>query len=68
MTPAEAAHLWNKPQETIKSRLKPSLYQKQIEDMIDRGLIKYFQKPGGTRKEWIISTQAMEEWFGPKKD
>jgi len=64
MTPAEAAHRWGISQETVKSRLKPSLYENQINEMIDAGLIKYFQKPGNQRKEWIISIEAMEKWFG----
>lgn len=66
MTPAEAAHRWGVNQETVKSRLKPSLYQSQIEEMINAGLIKFYLAPGGSRKEWIISDQAMEKWFGPK--
>lgn len=67
MTPAEAAYKWGLNPETVKSRLKPSLYEKQIEEMVDQGLIKYFQHPEGKRKEWIISTQAMEKWFGKKE-
>lgn len=66
MTPAEAAYRWELPQETVKSRLKPSLYEKQINEMIEQGLIKFFQHPDGKRKEWIISTAAMEQWFGKK--
>ncbi|GIO22413.1 helix-turn-helix domain-containing protein [Oceanobacillus sp. J11TS1] len=66
MTPAEAAHRWGLSQDTVKSRLKPSLYGDKNDDMISRGLIKSFAKPGGKRKEWIISVQAMEEWFGEK--
>lgn len=68
MTPAEAAYRWGLPQETVKSRLKPSLYPTQVQEMVDAGLIKYFQHPEGKRKEWIISAQAMEKWFGqPQK-
>lgn len=66
MTPAEAAYRWGLPQETVKSRLKPSLYEKQINEMIELGLIKFFQHPEGKRKEWVISAQAMEYWFGKK--
>lgn len=66
MTPAEAAHRWGLKQETVKSKLKPSLY-KNLDQMIEDGLIKSFQKPGGQRKEWIISVQAMEKWYGPEK-
>jgi hypothetical protein len=67
MTPAEAAHRWGVPQDTVKSRLKPSLYEKQINEMLDDRLIKCFQKPDGQRKEWIISVKAMEKWFGKNK-
>lgn len=66
MTPAEAAYRWGIPQETVKSKLKPSI-NKKLDDMIDRGLIKYFQHPEGKRREWIISADAMREWFGKKK-
>lgn len=64
MTPAEAADRWGISQETVKSRLKPSLYAKQIDEMIEDGLIKSYQKPDGKRKEWIITTDAMDKWFG----
>ncbi|WP_338657344.1 DNA-binding protein (plasmid) [Sporosarcina psychrophila] len=68
MTPEEAAHRWRIPPETVKNKTKPSTAnQEEIEQMIKNGLIKYFQKPGGKRKEWIISTAAMEFWF-LKKD
>lgn len=66
MSPAEAAYRWGISQETVKSKLKPSLYQAQINEMIEKGLIKHFQKPGAQRKEWIISADAMEQWFGNK--
>ncbi|MEC0139720.1 helix-turn-helix domain-containing protein [Paenibacillus macerans] len=67
MTPAEAAYRWGLPQETVKSRLKPSLYKEQIDEMLNAGLIKFFQHPDGKRREWIVTVQAMEKWFGPKK-
>ncbi|WP_117161355.1 helix-turn-helix domain-containing protein [Paraliobacillus sp. X-1268] len=63
MTPAEAAYRWGKNQETVKNKLKPSL-NSELDQMIKRGLIKYYQKPDGQRREWIVSVQAMEEWFG----
>ena len=66
MTPAEAAYRWGVPQDTVKSRLKPSLYEKQLKEMIQAGLIKYFQNPERQRGEWIVSVQAMEKWFGPE--
>lgn len=65
MTPAEAAYRWGKNQETVRNKLKPSL-NKELDEMIETGLIKCFQKPGGSRKEWIISVQAMEIWFGER--
>ncbi|MEF2965050.1 helix-turn-helix domain-containing protein [Paenibacillus sp. M1] len=67
MTPAEAAFRWGIPQETVKSRLKPSLYKKQIEEMLKKGLIKYFQHPDGKRREWILSVEAMKKWFGEEQ-
>lgn len=68
MTVAEAAHRWGVPQDTVKNRLKPSVVKQDvINQMIEQGLIKFFQKPDGQRKEWIITTQAMELWFGKKQ-
>ncbi|MBM7540195.1 DNA-binding protein [Amphibacillus cookii] len=61
----EGPFRWGKNQETVKNKLKPSL-NKELDEMIESGLIKFFQKPGGSRKEWIISVQAMEKWFGEK--
>lgn len=68
MTVSEAAHKWGIPQETIKNKLKPSLPSvwEQTKKMIDEGLLKFFKKEGAQRKEWIISTGAMEKWFGKK--
>ena len=43
-----------------------SLNKDEIENMLRKGLIKYYQKPDGKRKEWIISKQAMNEWFQKK--
>lgn len=66
MTPSEAAYRWGINQETMKNKLKPSV-NKNINEMVEQGLIKYFQHPAGQRREWIISVQAMEKWFGEKK-
>jgi hypothetical protein len=69
MTPAEAAFRWGISVETLKNKLKPSITsEEEINRMIDRGLIKYFTKPGGKNKQWIISIQAMYEWFGKPKE
>lgn len=68
MTVAEAAHRWGVPQETIKNKLKPSFPTSwaQTEKMIEEGLLKFFQKGEGKRREWIISVDAMAKWFGEK--
>lgn len=68
MTPNEAAFRWGINQETVKNKLKPSLNQKQISEMIDRGLIKSFVRPDGSRKEWIISIEAMNIWFNKNEE
>lgn len=72
MTPSEASFHWGIARETLKHKFSPSgMNEKQVaelQSMLDEGLIKYFLQPGGKRKEWIISRQAMYEWFGePKK-
>lgn len=66
MTPSESAYRWGVNQETVKNKLKPSI-NKNIDEFIEQGLIKFFQHPDGQRKEWIISEQAMEKWFGKNK-
>ncbi|MGN7402716.1 DNA-binding protein [Cytobacillus praedii] len=68
MTVTEAAHRWEVPVDTVQNYLKPSVPTTwaKTEKMIENGLLKYFQKPDGKRREWIISEQAMEIWF--KKD
>ncbi|WP_445327065.1 hypothetical protein [Sporosarcina sp. FSL K6-1508] len=44
----------------MKNKTKPSKANpEEIKRMIENGLIKYFQKPGGKRKEWIISRAAI---------
>jgi len=69
MTPAEASFRWGISIETLKNKLKPSVSSdEEIRSMIEQGLIKYFVKPGGKNKQWIISTQAMYEWFGEPKN
>lgn len=69
MSVAEAAHRWGVPQETVKNKLKPSIVgQETIDSAIKKGIIKFFQKPGGRNKDWIISEAAMKMWFGEKRD
>ncbi|GGH83492.1 hypothetical protein JOD43_002103 [Pullulanibacillus pueri] len=68
MTPSEATQKWDLPQDAIKNKLKPSIVgEDTLNEMIASGLIKYFQKPDGQRKEWIVSAEAMEKWFGKRK-
>lgn len=64
MTVNEAAHRWGVNIETLKERLKPSRSAEQIERLTEAGMIKAFIKPGGRRREWIISRDAMELWYG----
>lgn len=69
MTPNEASYRWGVNIETLKNKLKPSLNMDEIERMEKDGLIKGFVRPGGKRREWILSTQAMKHWFGsPQKN
>lgn len=63
MTPAEASHKWGIKRATLKNKISPStLNEEQKEElhkMIEEGLIKFFLAPNGTRKEWIISSDAV---------
>ena len=64
MTPNEAAFRWGVNTETVKNKLKMSLNKDEIELMQKEGLIKSFIEPGKKNRSWIVTTQAMEKWFG----
>lgn len=66
MTPNEAAYRWGVKIEALKEKLKPSRNRKEIDQMVNDGLIKYFVEPGKKNRSWIISIDAMEKWY-PKK-
>lgn len=67
MTINEAAERWNKNEETLKKRIKPSTRnEEEIQRYIKQGLIKYYQKAGAKRGEWIITSKLMEKWYGPE--
>jgi predicted transcriptional regulator len=69
MTVSEAAERWGVPADTIRNYLKPSNKKKwqKTEKMIELGLLKYHQSKFDTKKEWILSKDAMEVWFGVEK-
>ena len=68
MTISEAAHRWGIPTNTVKNKLKPSVVgEDKINKMVKKGLIKYFIHPNSKRRDWIISDDAMKEWF-PNND
>lgn len=67
MTPNEASYRWGVEREALKERLRPSRNEKQIQEFKDKGLIKSFRRPDGKRNEWIISSEAMEMWYGKEK-
>lgn len=64
MSPSEAAYRWGVSENTLKERLKPSRRGKDFDSLIEKGLIKYFIKPGGKRAEWIITREFMEKFHG----
>ncbi|WP_170958343.1 hypothetical protein [Bacillus pseudomycoides] len=47
----------------LKNKYSPSMLneeqKKELQQMIDEGLGKFFLPPNGTRKEWIITRKAM---------
>ena len=69
MTVAEAAERWKIPENTVRARLKnrEQTYVNVVNEMLRNGLIKYYVKPGGVRRDWIISEDAMFLWFGEKE-
>ena len=68
MTVAEASERWGIPENTVRARLKnrEKVYVNAVNEMLRDGLIKYYVKPGGIRRDWIISEDAMFLWFGEK--
>jgi len=68
MTVAEAAARWKISENTVRARLKnrEKVYVNAVNEMLRDGLIKYYVKPGGVRRDWIISEDAMFLWFGEK--
>jgi len=67
MTPTEACHRWGIKTTTLSWHLKKPDTMKVY---IDKGWAKSFLKPGGTRKEWIVSVEMMVDLYGkePKND
>ncbi|MGI8305129.1 DNA-binding protein [Bacillus paranthracis] len=65
MTPSEAAYRWGIPESTLKNKLQNTsiVGSMRLNFMLEQGLIKFFVKPSGERKEWIISEEAMKIWF-----
>ena len=67
----EAALKYGISHETLKNKVKPSLAkQEQVEDMIERGLIRYFESPRNpdkkyqkTQRYWLVTDEAIQEWF-----
>ncbi|MGN4866429.1 DNA-binding protein [Bacillus cereus group sp. MYBK132-2] len=67
----EAAIKFGIPYETLKNKVKPSLAnQEQIEEMIERGIIRFFEAPRDpekkytrSKKSWLVTEQAIREWF-----
>lgn len=65
MTPNEAAYRYGVKIEALKERLKPSR-NKNLDQFIDDGLIKYFKHPEKARGEWIVSSEFMEKYYKNK--
>lgn len=67
----EAALKYDISYETLKNKVKPSLAkQEQVEDMIERGLIRYYEPPRDpdkkyqkTQRYWLVTDEAIQEWF-----
>lgn len=68
MSPTEAAFRWGIPTPTMQERLKgrTNKMTNELQQMKEEGLIKHFKLPDAKRGEWIISTTAMEKWYGPE--
>lgn len=67
MTVNEAAYRWNINVETLKERLKPSR-NKNLDELINQGFVKYFKHPDKARGEWIVTREFMEKYYGKEKE
>lgn len=67
MTPNEASYRWGVNIEAIKERLKPSR-NKNLDELINQGLVKFFKHPDKARGEWIVTREFMEKYYGKEKE
>lgn len=65
MTPQEAADRWQLPVRTVRQRLDIKRHPALIDDL-NQGTVKGYKSPGSKITNWIISTRAMEKWYGPE--
>jgi hypothetical protein len=61
MSPTEASDRWGKSLKTLAYHLQN---EETMDAYISKGWAKYYLKPGGKRKEWIVSTMMMEDLYG----
>ncbi|MES1052744.1 hypothetical protein FOA24_26995 [Bacillus thuringiensis] len=62
-----AAYRWGIPETILKNYLQGKTKRNlSLIQLIEIGYLKYFIKPGGKRKEWIIHEEIMNTCF-PKK-
>lgn len=67
MTVSEASHRWDISPNTLRSRLRSDRHD-DLNNFIDKGMIKYFKPDGKVRGEWIISSSFMELLYGKEKN
>ncbi|HCF53584.1 MAG TPA: hypothetical protein DEU03_10605 [Bacillus sp. (in: Bacteria)] len=50
--------------ETVRAKVKPTrANEEQLKDMMERGIIRYFQSGPKGKKYWLVTEQAIKEWF-----
>lgn len=68
MTPSEASDRWGVSYDTLRSRLggRTISMQKDIEESLEKGLVKRYKANGKQRYEWLLTVEIMEKWYGPE--
>lgn len=61
MTPSEACFRWGISATTLSWHLTN---EEKMNAYIEKGWAKFFLKPGGKRKEWILSEKLLKELYG----
>ena len=64
MSPTEACERWGISPDNFRKTIERN--PDKIDDLVEKGLLKYYQRTPSSRKKWIITPDAMEKLFHKK--